>query len=128
MTAGSDGRQQVVAAADATASKLGLRPGMPLAQARVLVPGLAICPADPEAEAEALRHMAAWCLRYAPLASPDPPDGIWIDVTGSTHLHGGETAMLQDLTARFAAFGMTIRAAVADTPGMAHAMARFAGE
>ena len=125
VTAGSDGRQQVVAAADATAAGMGLRPGMPLAQARVLVPGLAICPADPEAEAAALRRMAAWCLRYAPLASPDPPDGIWIDVTGSTHLHGGEAAMVRDLTARFAAFGMTAKAAIADTPGMAHAMARY---
>ena len=115
----------MVAAADATAAGLGLRPGMPLAQAQALVPGLAIHPAEPEADAEALRRMAGWCLRYAPLASPDPPDGIWIDATGSTHLHGGEAAMLQDLTARFAAFGMQARAAMADTPGAAHAMVRF---
>jgi protein ImuB len=98
---------------------------MPLAQAQTLVPGLAIHPAEPEADAEALRRMAGWCLRYAPLASPDPPDGIWIDVTGSTHLHGGEAAMLRDLTGRFAAFGMEARAAIADTPGAAHAMVRY---
>ena len=98
---------------------------MPLAQAQALVPGLAIHPTEPEADAEALRRMAGWCLRYAPLASPDPLDGIWIDATGSTHLHGGETAMLRDLTARFAAFGMEARAAIADTPGAAHALARY---
>ena len=125
VTAGSDGRRQVVAAADATAAGLGLRPGMPLAQAQALVPGLAIHPAEPEADAEALRRMAAWCLRYAPLVSPDPPDGIWIDATGSTHLHGGEAAMLRDMTAGFAAFGMEARAAIADTPGAAHAMVRY---
>ena len=117
----------MVAAADAAAGGLGLRPGMPLAQAQALVPGLAIHPAEPDADAETLRRMAAWCLRYAPLASPDPPDGIWIDATGSTHLHGGEAAMLRDLTARFAAFGMAARAAIADTPGAAHALARFGG-
>jgi protein ImuB len=126
VTAGNDGRRQIVAAADATAAGLGLRPGMPLAQAQALVPGLAIHPAEPDADAEALRRMAAWCLRYAPLVSPDPPDGIWIDATGSTHLHGGETEMLRDLTQRFAAFGMVAKAAIADTPGAAHALARYA--
>lgn len=128
LTAGHDGRRQTVAAVDAAAAALGLRPGMPLAQARALVPDLAIHPAEPDADAEALRRMAAWCLRYAPLVSPDPPDGLWIDVTGSTHLHGNEAAMLRDLTARFAAFGMQARAAIADTPAMAHATARYGSD
>ena len=125
VTALHDRRRQVVAAADAAAMALGLRVGMPLAQARALVPGLVIKPAEPEADADALRRLAGWCLRYAPLASADPPDGIWIDVTGSTHLHGGEAALLHDLMGRFAAQGMEARAAIADTPGAAHAMVRF---
>jgi protein ImuB len=53
--------------------------------------------------------------------APDPPDGLWIDVTGSTHLHGGETRLLRDLVSRLNA----ARAAVADTPAVAHAVARF---
>ncbi len=122
---GNDGRRQTIVAADAAATALGLRPGMALAQAQALVPGLAIHPMEPDADAEALRRVAAWCLRYAPLVAPDPPDGIWIDATGSTHLHGGEAAMLHDLTARFAAFGMATQSAIADTPGAAHALARF---
>ena len=98
---------------------------MPLAQAQVLVPGLVICPSAPEAEAEGLRRLAGWCLRYAPLASADPPDGIWIDVTGSTHLHGGEAGLLRDLVARFAAYGVTARVAIADTPGAAWGLVRY---
>jgi protein ImuB len=69
-----------------------------------------------------LATLAEWCLRYAPLAAPDPPDGLWIDVTGSTHLHGGETRLLRDLAHRLGAC-----AAVADTPAVAHAVARFGG-
>jgi protein ImuB len=69
-----------------------------------------------------LTTLAEWCLRYAPLAAPDPPDGLWIDVTGSTHLHGGETRLLRDLVQQLSA-----RAAVADTPAVAHAVARFGG-
>ncbi len=125
ITAAHDARRQIVAAVDATAAALGLRAGMALAQARALVPGLAICPAEPDADAAALRHWAGWCLRYAPLAAADPPDGIWIDVTGSTHLLGGENRLLRDLINRLTAQGMEARAAIADTPGAAHAAARF---
>ena len=125
VTAANDGRRQVVASVDAAAAGLGLRAGMPLAQAQALVPGLAIAPAAPAAENEGLRQLAGWCLRYAPLASADPPDGIWIDVTGSTHLHGGETGLLRDLVARFAAYGVTARVAIADTPGAAWGLVRY---
>jgi protein ImuB len=64
-------------------------------------------------------------MRYAPLVGVDPPDGLWIDVTGGTHLHGGETRLLRDLVVRLAEQGLMARASVADTPAVAHAMARF---
>jgi protein ImuB len=116
----------VVAAVDAAAAALGLRAGMPLAQAQALVPGLEVGmhPAEPEADAAALGRLAAWCLRYAPLSAADAPDGIWLDVTGCAHLHGGETKLLRDLVGRLAAQGIAAHAAVADTPGAAHAVAR----
>ena len=118
----------VVAAVDAAAAALGLRAGMPLAQAQALVPGLeaGMHPAEPEADAAALGRLAAWCLRYAPLSAADAPDGIWLDVTGCAHLHGGETKLLRDLVGRLAAQGIAAHAAVADTPGAAHAIARNA--
>jgi len=117
-----------VAAVDAVATALGLHPGMALAQAQAMVPSLAPVPADPEADAAALRRLAGWCLRYAPLTAPDEPDGIWLDVTGCTHLHGGEMKLLRDLVGRLAAQGIAARAAIADTAGAAHAVARFGGE
>lgn len=117
----------VVAAVDAAAAALGLFPGMPLAQAQALVPGLAPQPAEPEADAAALRRLASWCLRYTPLTAPDAPDGIWLDITGCAHLHGGEAKLLRDLVGRLAAQGITASTAVADTPGAAHAMARCRG-
>jgi len=121
-----DGRRQVVAAADRVARFLGLAPGMPLAQAQAQVPGLAIVAADPEDDRRALDGLAAWCLRYAPLTAPDPPDGVWIDITGAAHLLGGEAPLLADIAGRLAQHGVTARAAVADTPGAAWAMARHA--
>jgi protein ImuB len=67
-----------------------------------------------------LTALAEWALRYGPLVGIDPPDGLWIDVSGGAHLHGGETRLLRDLVSRLPA-----RAAVADTPAIAHAVARF---
>ncbi|MGD0104646.1 MAG: hypothetical protein ABSC06_11480 [Rhodopila sp.] len=81
---------RLLTAVNKPAATLGLRPGMKLAQAQALVPGLSVHDADPTADATALTQLAEQCLRYAPLAAPDPPDGLWIDVTGSTHLHGGD--------------------------------------
>ena len=99
---------------------------MPLAQAQAIIPGLTIKAADPEGDARGLDVLAAWCLRYAPLTAPDRPDGIWIDATGAAHLFGGEVKLLADIVERFGRRGIAARAAVADTPGAAWAVARYA--
>jgi protein ImuB len=125
VTAMHDGRKRVIAAVDAIAAQSGLYPGMPVAQGQALVPDLTVLEAQPEDDTAALRRVAGWCLRYAPLAAAAPPDGVWIDVTGSAHLQGGETRLLRDLVSRLLVQGFAARAAVADTPGAAHALARF---
>ena len=106
ITAMHDGRRQTVAAADHAARSLGLSPGMPVAQAHALVPGLTVVPARPEGDARALEELAAWCLRYAPLTAPDRPDGVWIDATGCSHLFGGETSMLAVVVERLGSGGV----------------------
>jgi protein ImuB len=123
---GRDGRRRVVLALDAAARRAGLRVGMPAAKAQALVPGLIVRDAEPPADAKALDRLALWALqRYAPVAAADPPDGLVIDTTGAAHLHGGEDAMLEEMVARLAASGIAARAAIADSWGAAHAMARY---
>ncbi|MBE7210507.1 MAG: DNA polymerase Y family protein [Gluconacetobacter diazotrophicus] len=121
-----DGRRLVVGAGCARARQLGLDPGMPLAHAQALVPGLVIADAVPEEDALALARLAAWCLDLSPVTAADPPDGVWIDLSGCAHLHGGERAALAALSAQLRRLGFAVRAAVADTPGAAHALARHA--
>ena len=114
-------------AVDAAALTAGLRVGMPVAKAQVLVPALVARDADPVADAEALERLALWVLqRLAPIVGADPPDGIVIDSTGADHLHGGEQAMLDALVGRLTLSGVAARAAVADSRGAAHALARHA--
>ena len=125
--AGRVGNRRLVTAADAAAHSLGLHIGMPLGKAQAMVPGLAVELADPRADADSLRRLALWLLqRFSPVVATDPPDGIVIDATGTDHLHGGEAAMLDALVGRLVLSGVTVRAAIADTWGAAHALARHA--
>ncbi len=124
--AGRESGRRVVTAADAAACALGLRPGMPVARAQAQVPGLEIRPAAPGADRDSLGRLALWLMqRIAPVVAVDGADGIVIDATGAAHLHGGEATLLDGLVGRLALSGVTARAAVADTWGAAHALARF---
>ena len=107
------------------AARLGLMPGMALADARAMYPALPVADADPEADAQLLEAIADWCDRYTPLVGLDPPDGLMLDITGCAHLFGGEAALCRDLVARLARQGLRSRAAVADTVGCAWGMARY---
>ncbi|WP_337182965.1 DNA polymerase Y family protein [Shinella sp.] len=123
---GRDGARRIVTALSRSAEEAGLRAGMPLTKAHALLPDVMAMPADPAADAAALRRLALWALQhYAPIIAPDPPDGLVIDTTGADHLHGGEERMLAGLVNRLAASGISARAAVADTWGAAFAVARF---
>ena len=114
----------LIAGACSAARALSLHPGLALAHAQAMVPGLTVEDAAPAEDAAALDRLAAWCLRLSPMTAADPPDGVWVDATGCAHLHGGERPMLSLLSEHLARQGLTGRMAVADTPGAAHALAR----
>jgi protein ImuB len=88
-------------------------------------PAFAAMPEDQAADTQQLDCLADWCGRYTPLVAADPPDGILLDISGCTHLHGGEHNLIDDLAARVANFGFTLRATIAGTIGAAWAAARF---
>ncbi len=123
----SDGRRRVVMAVNRAAFDTGLRIGMPLTKAQALVGDLIVRDAEPEADTEGLETLARWALRtYSPIAASDPPDGLVLDVTGAAHLQGGEADLLKGLVEAMAVQGFEARAAMADTWGAAHALARYA--
>lgn len=125
ITALPDHGRRVVAAVDEGARRLGIVPGMTITRARSLTPDLVVIDADPEDDLEGLRRLALWAgRRYSPIVAPDPPDGIWIDLTGCAHRYEGEKPLLKDLLRRVTASGLRCQVAVADTAGCAHAVAR----
>ena len=116
---------QRIAALDEQAEKLRLKPGMGLADARAMHPGIEVVEADPAADRRLLESLADWCDRYTPLVALDGADGLFLDITGCAHLFGGEKALLDDLLARFFHQGFDVRAGLASTPGAAWAAARY---
>jgi protein ImuB len=98
----------------------GLRPGQTLTAARSVCPSLLPVDADPAADEAALARLAAWCERYTPMAAPDPPEGLWLDITGCL---GTEASLAQDLAVRLERNGIPCRIAIASTTGTAWALA-----
>ncbi len=117
---------QQVAALDPLAAGLGLRPGLGVAEARAMHPQIEVVEADPAADRRLLESLADWCDRYTPLVALDGVDGLFLDITGCTHLFGGERALLDDILARLEQQGFDARATIASTPGAAWAGARHA--
>jgi protein ImuB len=128
---------QRLASVNELAHRAGVHPGMRLADARALLPGLLLTQEDPAADRRLLEKLANWCDRYTPWVALDdtpaeiagPGGGLWLDITGCAHLFGngaqGEKLLFDDLTARLQGFGFSCRAALADTPGAAWAAARY---
>ena len=111
---------------DKRASELGLRLAMSLADARAIQPKLEAVEAEPEEDARALDAIAAWCERFTPIVVVDPPEGLFLDITGCAHLFGGEEVLRDTIVARLYAQGFGARAAIAPSPGAAWAFARYA--
>ncbi len=120
----------------------GVRPGMPLAEARALWerPGPRVASRaasriahfaqhDSLADRKLLEQLAGWCLRYSPLVGIEQtaePAALFLDLTGCVHLFGGEESLAGRIAGDFENAGYLVHVAVADTIGAALAAARFA--
>src|SRR6056297_1113748 len=123
-----DGPRQVLAALSTEAGALGLVPGQPLREAQAMCPDLRTAPQEPAAEAAFLRALARWADRFSPLVASDGAAGLMLDITGCAHLFGGDAALADVMVDEAAGLGLSARCAIADTPGAAWALARFAGQ
>lgn len=99
---------------------------MPLSDARAIYPRAEFITDDPDADARFLYAIARWCERFTPIVVLDPPHGLFLDITGCTHLFHGEKPLLAALLNSFAQRNIHARAAIAPTPGAAWALAHFA--
>ena len=103
----------------------GIETGARVVDVQAIHPDLHVEPADLEGDEALIQRLVHWARRWCPWTARDQDHGLLLDVTGCTHLFGGEAAMLRDIRSRFALQGLTARCAMAPTPGAAQALARF---
>lgn len=124
LRAPSHGRM-IITAANRIAEAKGIHSGMVLADARAVFPELQVRDDKPGLDEKLLLKIAEWCIRFTPVAAIDAPDGIMLDVSGCSHLWGGDEPYLAEIQKRLLERGYDVRLAVAGTVGAAWAIARF---
>lgn len=116
----------VITASSPLAEQQGAFTGMAVADARAAVPELAAIDDTPGKAAKLLRLLGLWCIRYTPIVAVDLPDGLVLDISGCAHLWDDERGYLKEIVLKLRKAGFDARAAIADTPGAAWAVSRFA--
>ncbi len=119
------GNIRQLSALNHAARKGGLSPGMPVADAQGVCPGLQLDHHDSDADARLLRRLGLWAIGYSPLVMLCPPHGLALNITGCAHLFGGEQMMMRSIYDALKKQGITTTIAIADTRGAARALACF---
>ena len=110
---------------DRKATAVGLEIDQPLANARAMLPELKAMTANESGDLALLNRIADWCERFTPFVALDPSRALLLDVTGATHLFGGERALLDRILASLRKQGFAVRGALAGTAMAARACSRF---
>ncbi|WP_439136474.1 Y-family DNA polymerase [Roseicyclus sp.] len=121
------GNLRQITSLNLAASARGLSRGQALAEALTLCPDLVTRPADPDRAAQVLAALRRWAGRFSPWVAEEGTDALLIDLTGCAHLFGGEAALFEQIHHDCADLGLSLCAGIADTPGAAWALARYAG-
>ena len=122
-----ESRAPRVVLANRRALRQGVQPGMPLAEARSLVPRGEFREHDPAGDRETLRELAWRCQRFTPRAGLDQaeePDSLFLDVMGCGHLFGDLRGLCLAVARDFRHMGYWVQGACAPTWGAAWGLAR----
>ncbi|HEV7692084.1 MAG TPA: DNA polymerase Y family protein [Hyphomonadaceae bacterium] len=106
------------------ARRAGLAVRLTLADARPRIPDLWVEEADARADMKLLEQIAEDCDRFTPVVVMDGVDGLLLDITGCTHLFGGEGELRKTLMGRITRAGIHVRGVLASAPLSARALVR----
>ncbi len=117
--------RQLIAFAGRKAIAAGVAPGMTLAEARALCGGLIHVDYRPDRDLQTLHALARWMVQFSPFVSVEPPDALFLDVTGSERLFLGLDRLLNLVSESLDRLKLHHGIAIAPTPGAAFAFASF---
>ncbi|HEY0981331.1 DNA polymerase Y family protein [Schlesneria sp.] len=147
---GRRGYQVVVCSPEAL--QWGVRVGMPIGEVRSLLPGAShqnsgaphlnrrkatsassaesalLQRVDHAADRLKLQELARYCHRYSPLVGLEEtatPESLWLEISGSEVLFGGEQKLAETVQTDMARQGIHVRVAIADSWGAAWGVSHF---
>ncbi len=85
--------RMIITGVNDLAAKEGIGIGMVLADARAVATNLKVLDDKPDLPSRLLSKLAEWCIRFTPCVAANEPDGLLLDVTGCSHLWGGDQIM-----------------------------------
>lgn len=104
-----------VIAANGAAKRRGILPGLSIAAALALDPGIAIHLRDERAEAAALKSIASWAGQWTSTISIEPPATVLLEISGCLNYFDGLDKLLARIHAGLDALGFAGIVATAPT-------------
>jgi protein ImuB len=112
-----------------SARKLGMRPGMTIAQARAVSSDLIVALSSPAAESSAHAALADAAESISPAVEPGVHDNgcVWVDLTGLHRLYADENEIAAEIMRRARRMAMEPAVGIAADKSLAHLAARGGG-
>src|SRR5208283_966475 len=109
------------------ARKSGVYPAITIAQARSIIPELAVVNHSEAAETSAMDALSDAAESISPLVEKGDAGRVWLDLAGLERLMGSEEAIAAELEKRVGQVGMQAAVGIASNKEIAHLAARCGG-
>ena len=119
---------EIITSISATAQSEGLFIGQSLRDASAICPHLFVQTQNSHAETQFLRSICRWSSKFSPWVAPERNMGLIMDITGCSHLFGGENKMINHILLAYDELNLTTKIGCADTVGAAWAVSRYSEE
>ncbi|KGE12268.1 Y-family DNA polymerase [Sphingobacterium deserti] len=117
--------RMVITAVNSIAEKMGIAPPMVLADAKAALPELHVVNDKVLRSYKLLKAIGIWCLKFTPTVAMDARGGLLLDMSGCSHLWGGEINYIETISVQLHQKGYQTRLSCADTIGAAWAASRY---
>ena len=118
-------QSEIISSISAAAQYKGLFVGQSLRDASSICPHLFVETQDLYAETQFLKGICRWSSKFSPWVAPEGNTGLIMDITGCSHLFGGENKMINYILLAYDEIGLTTKIGCADTVGAAWALSRY---
>ena len=118
-------QSEIISSISAAAQYKGLFVGQSLRDASAICPHLFVQTQNSYAETQFLKGICRWSSKFSPWVATEGNNGLIMDITGCSHLFGGEDKMITHILLAYDELGLTTKIGCADTVGAAWALSRY---